>query len=291
MPASVNRTIALCAGQEYAPFLVNGDAITIYGEGARVRAAPRGFGITARGSNIAIIGVSVSAATASEDLNTWLCMYDSCNFKNWSGRGGVGYGGGILLDHTTNAAVANATVSGGTIGVASWGGANNKIVNNNLSNLNGWGVLLIATNQNYIVGNTLNDVNRACITPDGDYLQSGCESSGLAAIRAQANIIASNHCERAANCFYAAGDGGHSSNNNKFFNNYCAAAANNCFEVTFSQGNQFDYNTATEKCDYPFWISGSRVSIGTHNKWNCSHSANKAFDDSRQATNAPTQME
>ncbi len=196
-----------------------------------------------------------------------------------------------MLDHTTNASVVNSTVSGGTIGVASVGGSNNNIVNNNLSNLNGWGVLLISTNHEYIVANTLNHVTRACTDPDGNYLQSGCESSGLAAIQVQANLFASNHCEESANCYYASGDGGYSSNNNKFFNNYCAGASANCFEVTFSQGNQFDYNVATNQCVYPFWIGGSSVQFGSHNQWNCKFSADKAFRESQQNTKPATDIQ
>ncbi len=295
MPAVVNYPIVLCPHQEYGPFSVAGENITIYGDSsATVHGKPRGFAITVSGTNITLYNVHVTGETDRGDLNSWLCMYDACSFKNWTGRGGVAYGGGILLDHTTNASVISATASGGTIGVASYGGSGNKIVNNNLSNLNGWGIFLLFAKENYVVGNTLNNTNRACLDPEGNYVQSGCESAGLMSIRSEGNLVVSNHCEHGANCYYAPGNGGYPSNNNKFFNNYCAAAGNNCFEVTFSEGNRFDYNTAVpdpntkDPCDYAFWISGSVVKFGPHNNWSCKHNSDQALYDSRRGTEITT---
>ncbi len=81
MPAVVNQTVSLCPGQQYRPFTLKGDNITLYADranGALVRASPHGFGITATGTNISIVGATVVAATDPADLNTWLCMYDAC---------------------------------------------------------------------------------------------------------------------------------------------------------------------------------------------------------------------
>ncbi len=299
LPAVVDRTMALCPNQVYPPFRVKGNNITIYGDPggtARIYARGRGFGITVNGSNITITGVHIEAETNPADLKTWLCLYDNCGFKTGPVRGGIGYGGGILLDNTTNATVVSSTVSKGTIGVAVMRGSNNKIAKSNLSNLNGWGALLLFTKGNALVGNTLNHVTRDCVGPDGDYIQAGCESAGIAAIQAEANLFVDNHCEHSSNCIYASGDGGYGSNNNKFFNNYCAASPNNCFEVTFSSGNRFDYNVATsdlntgDKCIYPFWIGGSTVEFGPHNTWNCKFSAEQAFKDSKAGANVSTDM-
>ncbi len=300
MPSVVNHSIALCPGQQYAPFRVQGENITIYGDSAGtavVRAPPRGYGITASGNNIAIIAVHVAAATDPGDLNTWLCLYDGCGYKGAPPHGALGYGGGILLDNATNSGVASTVVSGGTTGVAVSHGSNNVLLNNNLSELNGWGILLLYTANNYFVGNTTNHVNRPCTDPDGNYLQSGCESSGIAAIQVNNSLFYNNHCERSGNCIYASGVGGFSSNNNQFFNNYCAGASANCYEVTFSQGNRFDYNMATtandtgDLCIYPFWIGGSIVKFGPHNSWNCKFSAQYSLNQSQKDTNAPTNIE
>ena len=297
MPAVVTQTIALCANQVYPPFGVNGNNITIYGDSlgsALIHAPSRSFGLTVNGSNITIAGVHIDADTDSSDLNTWLCLYENCSFKRWESQGALSYGGGILLDHTTNVAVISSTVSSGAIGVASVHGAGNKIMNNNLSNLNGWGAFLFYSDYNAVVGNTLNNVIRSCMGPDGRTFTSGCESAGVAAVRANSNFFVNNHCEHSSNCIYASGELGYSSNDNKFFDNYCAASPHNCYEITFSDGNQLDYNVATsdpdtgDKCTYPFWISGSTVNFGPHNTWDCKYSAQQALIDSQHATQAST---
>ncbi|MGB8648852.1 MAG: right-handed parallel beta-helix repeat-containing protein [Anaerolineae bacterium] len=300
MPAVVDHTIVLCRGQQYAPFRVQGDTITIYSDSggtAVVQGPPRGFAITATGNNIAIVGVHIAAATDPGDLNSWLCLYDACGYQGAPPHGAIGYGGGILLDNATNSAVTSAVVSGGTTGVVVSHGSNNILFNNNFSELNGWGILLLYTANNYLVANTTNHVNRACTDPGGNYLQSGCESSGIAAIQASSSLFFNNHCERSGNCIYASGVGGFASNNNQFFNNYCAGASANCYEVTFSQGNRFDYNVATtdpntgDVCIYPFWIGGSTVQFGSHNQWNCKFSAQFSLNQSQKDTNIPTNIQ
>lgn len=297
MPAVVDRTIALCPDQVYSPFKVNGNNLTIYGDPggtARIRAPARAFGITVNGSNITITGVNVEAETDPADLDTWLCLYENCNYKGKPVHGAFYYGGGILLDHTTNVAVVSSTVSKGVIGVASIHGSSNKIVNNNLSHLNGWGTFLYFTDQNAVVGNTMNNVTRGCMGPDGKTFTTGCESAGIAAIRAETNLIVENRCEHSSNCIYASGEGGYSSNNNKIFKNFCAASPHNCYEITFSAGNKVDFNVATsdpktgDKCLYPFWISGSNVDFGQNNTWNCKFTATQALIDSQHATGAST---
>lgn len=297
LPAVVDHTISLCANQEYPPIRVNGNNLTIYGDPAGtalIRAPGRTFGITVNGSNITIAGVHVDADVDPDDLNIWLCLYDNCTFKGIQRLGGRTYGGGILLDGTTNVSVISSTVSSGVIGVASVHGSNNKIVNNNLSNLNGWGAYLFYSDNSVVLGNALNDITRSCMGPDGASFTSGCESAGIAVIRSETNLFVNNHCERSSDCIYASGDGGYSSNDNKFLNNYCAASPHNCYEITFSTGNRFDYNVATSDpgtgapCTYPFWISGSAVDLGPHNIWDCKLSAQQAFNDSQRATEITT---
>ena len=301
MPAQIKSSILLCPNQNYAPFRVTGNNLTVFGDStALVQGTPRGFGITVTGSNVAIVGVRVAAVTHPADMNTWLCLFEACSYdtmyQKGTVRGGIGYGGGILLQDNSNASVINSVVWGGTIGVASVRSTNNKIVGSNLSNANGWGVYLMQTENSYVVNNTLDDVNRGCVGPDGFFYQSGCESAGLACAGCQHSIIVSNTCARAGNCYYADGLGGMPSNANKFFNNYCAAANNNCFEVTYTQDNQFDYNTATAdeatglNCAYPFWISGSIVQFGKNNTWACTNSQKRAEEESKNGTLEPTEI-
>ena len=301
MPQNVTRSMLLCPNQVYSPFRVTGSNLTVYGDAtAIVQGAPRGFGITVTGNNVTIVGVRVAANTHPADLNKWLCLFEACTYntmyQNETVRGGIGYGGGILLQNNSNSSVIGSAVWGGTIGVASFRSHNNKIVNNNLSNLNGWGAYLMFTENNFVANNTFDDVNRGCVGPDGFYYGSGCESAGFACIGCQNSIIVSNTCARAGNCYYATGDGGLASIANKFFTNHCAAASNNCFEITFSQGNQFDYNVATadpatgQQCNYPFWIAGSIVEFGKHNDWACTRPQKRAEEESKSSTPQPTEI-
>jgi parallel beta-helix repeat protein len=301
MPGNVTRSILLCPNQLYAPFRVTGSNLTVYGDPtALVQGPPRGFGITVTGNNVSIVGVRVAATTHPADVNKWLCLFEACTYntmyQNETVRGGIGYGGGILLKDNANSAVIHSIVWGGTIGVASVRGHNNRIIGNTLSNLNGWGAYLMFTRRNFVVGNTFDDVNRGCVGPDGFYYGSGCESAGFACVGCQDSVVVSNTCARAGNCYYATGDGGLPSNANKFYNNHCAAASNNCFEITFSQANKFDYNVATsdpntgQQCAYPFWIAGSIVEFGKHNDWACTRGQKRAEEESKSATPLPTEI-
>lgn len=299
MPPEVTTTIMLCAGQVYAPFVVKGNNLTIYGDPdktALVKGEPRRYAITVIGTNVSIVGVHVEGATHPADLDRWLCLYPSCPFEPPEVGGALGYGGGILLKNTANAVVYDSQFNGGTVGVVSDRGYSNKLVNNTFSDLNGWGALLMRTRSDYVVGNKFARINRGCIGLDNVYHPTGCESAGLAITHSTGTVVVDNHCRVTSNCYYANGDGGYGSKDLKFYNNHCAAARNNCFEVTFSTGGEFDYNTATydaeagESCDYPFWIGGSTVYFGEHNSWNCVHDYETALNDSRNGANQPTDL-
>ena len=292
MPAIVSENILLCAGQTYAPFEIQGNNITLYGDAQRtalVKGEARRFAITVQGTNISIVGVHVEGATHDDDMNDWLCLYPRC-FHTPEIGGAQGYGGGILLNNTSNAAVLDSQFNGGTAGIFSLRGFGNKIFRNSFSDLNGWGVMLMQTRGEYVVANTFRRINRGCDGLDNVYHANGCESSGLAMTKVNNTLVYENTCRRVSNCYYANGDGGYGSANIKFFNNQCAGAKNNCFEVTFGLGHEFDYNTAVydadygDQCDYPFWIGGSTAYFGANNQWNCLHDYDTALNDARTKT-------
>lgn len=297
MPPIVTVTTLLCSGQTYAPFEIQANNITLYGDAektALVLGAPRRFAITAQGANLSIVGVRVEGATHVNDLEQWLCLYPRCHFTPEIG-GAQGYGGGILLNNTSNAAVLDSQFSGGTTGIFVTRGSSNKIFNNTFADHNGWGVLLMQTRDEYVAGNAFARINRSCTGLDNVYHANGCESSALAMTNVQNILVYNNTCRRVSNCYYANGDGGYGSSNIKFYNNQCAGAKNNCFEVTFGLGHEFDYNTAVydadfgDNCDYPFWIGGSTAYFGPHNDWNCLHDYDTALNDARTNANTVTE--
>ncbi len=298
---TINRSIKLCPGQVYPPLDISGDNIALYADDAHsavVTSSGRQFAITMEGSNNWIEGVTIQASADPRDAGAWLCLYDECQFATrpvtTTVRGGVQYGGGILLKGS-NTTIHRVTVRGGTIGIATVDGHANNIIENQLSDLNGWGSFNLGSTASYFVGNTWSRDNHGCTTPDGRKFQHGCETSGWVCLSCVANLAAYNACELSSNCFYMSGDRGLTSSDNNFFSNYCAGATDNCFEVTFSFGNIFRDNIATVEsktdtvCNYPFWIGGS-IAYFANNAWECRVSEDDAFNQSRDSTTIATNI-
>jgi hypothetical protein len=298
---TINRSLKLCPGQVYPPLEISGDHIALFTDDAHsavVRSSGRQFAITMEGSNNWVEGVTIQASADPRDAGAWLCLYDECQFATrpvtTTVRGGIQYGGGILLKGS-NTTIHRVTVHGGTMGIATVNGHANNIIENQLSDLNGWGSFNLGSTDSYFVGNTWSRDNHGCTTPDGRTFQHGCETAGWVCLGCIANLAAYNTCELSANCFYMDGSRGLASSDNNFFSNYCAGATDNCFEVTFSFGNIFRDNIATVEaktdtvCNYPFWIGGS-IAYFANNIWECRVSEDDAFNQSRDSTTVATNI-
>ncbi len=278
----VTRSVKLCAGQMYRPFTVVGNNIAIVGDTnrtAKIASSGRAYGITVRGSNVLLSGVNLVGATAASDLGSWLCLYEQCLYKNPPIAGGANYGGGILLEGSNNT-VLNSTITGGVIGIATLNGRGNKLINNKITNLSGWGIFAVAPNNSAFVGNTIQDINRSCTDPGENFFAAGCESAGMLLMGADTNIIANNFCARSGNCFYLNGEGGRLNNFNKLYGNVCSAPSFNCFEITDAQGIEFDNNSATlspentSGCE--IWLVRAKIIAGKNNQVpQCNHRGSK----------------
>ncbi len=301
LPAVINASTKLCPNEIYPPLRISGNNIGLFTDAARtaiVTSAGRQYAITVEGNSNWIEGVVVQARADTKDLGAWLCLYDECLFPTrpvtTTVRGGTGYGGGILL-RGSNSTVHGVTVKGGTIGVATVDGRNNFIIDNQLSDLNGWGSYNVNSVATYYVGNTLDRDNHGCTMPDGRKLLHGCETAGWVCLNCQANWIVRNHCELSGNCYYMSGERGLASNDNRLVANYCAGATDNCFEITFGQRNVLQDNVSTVEpdtdapCKYPFWIGGSVVYF-KGNSWECSVDADDAFSEARDSTIVATNI-
>ncbi len=288
MPDTVNTSVKLCAGQVYRPFTISGDNIGVFGEpSAVIHTQGRAFGIVAEGNRILIRNVLIRAGTEASDASTMLCLYPEC--------GGASYGGGVLV-HASNTTVMDSDIAGGVAGVAAEHVNGLKLINNHLDNSSGWGSYNYAVEQSDFVGNSWSNDNRSCTAPSGSFFSSGCESAGWVCIACQKNVIALNTCTNSGNCFYMNGENNLTSNYNRFHHNECRASPNNCFEVTFSVGNEFVQNIARDDpatgtaCKYPFWVGGSQV-IFAGNTWNCSIGADVALQQATASTGVPTGIE
>jgi Right handed beta helix region len=274
----VTRSVRLCAGQVYRPFTIMGNDISIVEDAthtATIQAAGRTYGITVLGGNVLISGVHITGATAAADMGNWLCLYEQCLYKNPPIAGGANYGGGILLEGSNNT-VMNSQVSGGVVGIATLNGHGNKLLSNQLTALSGWGIFGVGADNSAFVGNTLQDINRACADPSGVFYSGGCESAGMLLMGADTNIIANNVCARSGNCYYLNGEGGRLNNFNKLYGNYCAAPSFNCFEITDARGIEFDNNTATlspeDTAGCEIWLVRAQILSGRNNRVpQCNH--------------------
>ncbi len=295
----VSHSLKLCPNEIYPPIHLVGNNLAVYADDAHsaiITSAGRQFALTLDGSYNFVEGVTIQAHADAADVGAWLCQYDECIFPTQPRRtvlnGGIVYGGGILLrgSHTT---IHGVTVHGGTIGIATVNGTGNNLLDNQLNDLNGWGVFNVSSTSSNFVGNTLNRNNHACTTPDGYKFLHGCETAGWVCLGCSGNLIARNHCESSANCFYMSGERGLGSHNNKLIANYCAGATDHCFELTFSRGNLLQDNVTTADpntggiCNYPFWIGGSSVYF-KNNLWQCAVSVDDALARATASTSIPT---
>jgi hypothetical protein len=299
LPPVIYSSIKLCPNEGYPPLRVVGSGIGVFGDDAHtaiISAGGRQYALTVEGSGNIVDGVIIQASADAADLGAWLCQYEQCVFEVGTRRvelnGGVLYGGGILLKGS-NSVIRGVTVRGGTIGVATVDGRGNLLLDNDLSELNGWGMYNWSSNSSYFVNNKLNRENHACTTPDGYKFLHGCETAGWVCLACQNNVVAQNQCEGSANCYYMSGERGLASNNNRFVANYCGGATDNCFEITFSKGNVLRDNVTGPDpltgaaCKYPFWMGGSAIVFGS-NLWHCAFSADESIARATASTPAAT---
>lgn len=299
LPPIINTSLKLCPNEIYPPLHLVGNKLGLFGDDAHsaiLNAAGRQFALVMEGNGNWLDGVVIQSAPDAADNGAFLCQYDECEFPTQPDKtiikGGLGYGGGVLLLGANNL-VHDVTVRGGTIGIATVDGYNNTLVENNLSDLNGWGSFNIRSANSVYVGNQFNRDNHGCTTPDGNKFEHGCETAGWVCLQCNNNLVLRNHCEASGNCYYMSGERGLASNNNRFVENYCAASPNNCFELTFSRGNILQDNVTTAHpqtgaaCKYPFWIGGSTVYFGK-NTWGCTISPQDSIGDAIKSTSVPT---
>jgi hypothetical protein len=272
--------------------LLRGDGIGVFGSaGAIIRSSGRGFGIIVEGARAVIQNVTIRATADGADAGVYLCLYPNCGER----IGGVHYGGGILV-RGSDTTIMGVDISGGVSGISAERVRGLKLINNRLDNSSGWGSYNHLVDESYFVGNSWSNDNRSCTAPDGIYLPTGCESAGWVCIACHKNIIASNTCTNSGDCYYINGEGNLQSNNNRFHRNECRASPHNCFEVTFSLGNEFVENIARADpdsgvgCKYPFWVGGSSV-IFARNKWSCTIGPETALRHATDSTSVPTSIE
>jgi parallel beta-helix repeat protein len=223
-----------------------------------------GYGIVDKGySNVTIRHMTISnyyygmrfeSATGLllENNTIWKNKGESTGFLDINRPLASAYGGGILFNAVSNSTVRNNTLTNQNSGMDVYFGTKNTINNNNGSTNSAWGVRLYASTYNNIYSNQLHHVNRCNNT--------GCDSAGILLVYgANNNTVTGNNLTYSGDGFFIGNENGKPSNDNVIEGNDASYSPNNAFEATFSTGNVFKSNTATNS-NYGFWLGFSHDS-------------------------------
>jgi parallel beta-helix repeat protein len=199
---------------------------------------------------------------------------------------GETYGGGILLRNVSNSVVQGNKLYNQSTGLEMIGGSNNQVLNNqtslgpagNESQQNScWGIRLEGSTDNLIRGNVADYVNRerypctcdycgACRPPaTGTSCLAPGDSAGVLLVKgSHRNRVVSNSFTNSGDGFFIGNRFEWASNDNYVYGNDGSYAPANAFEATFSHGNLFENNFASNS-NYGFWLGYSYRSRITRN--------------------------
>jgi parallel beta-helix repeat protein len=243
-----------------------------------------GGGMTLNGGNSSGIGIAVDGRSNVTVRNFTLTKFDhairavSCDgiriesnvmFAN----GGTGeqfydinraftgaYGGGILARQSTNGLFRDNTGSDQNVGLDLYESSGNQILDNDFSDNLGWGIRLYGSSSNTIMGNRADHVH-GC-------RGSNCSARDTAGILlvfgSHQNTIHGNSFVDGGDGFFIGNENGLPSNDNLVEDNDCSAAIHNAIEATFSRGNVFRGNTASNSA-FGFWLGFSHDSTVENN--------------------------
>jgi parallel beta-helix repeat protein len=170
------------------------------------------------------------------------------------------YGGGILVNKTTNSIFDNNAGSGQNVGIDMYESSGNEITNNDFSDNFGWGIRLYASTSNTVSSNRADHVH-GC---RGAFCSARDTAGILLVYGSHGNTISGNSIIDGGDGFFIGNEHGLPSNNNIIENNDCRYAIHNAIEATFSEGNVFRGNIASNS-DYGFWLGFSHHSTVENN--------------------------
>ncbi len=197
------------------------------------------------------------------------------------------YGGGIIFRNVSDSVVQNNTLYNQSTGLEMIDSRNNRVLNNKTSlgpagneaqQNSCWGIRLQGSTNNLVRGNVADYVNRerypctpqcqaaqicgACIAPaTGTCLIPGDSAGILLVSGSHNNQVVSNSFTNSGDGFFLGNLFSRASNDNYVYGNDGSYAPANAFEATFSRGNVFENNEASNS-NYGFWLGysyGSRI--------------------------------
>ncbi len=192
----------------------------------------------------------LKSTRVAEAESDWMSFHDNENGE-W-----LRYGTAAYLDNCKNAIVRNCVIRQGQNALLLVNCKDGKFYNNKFRFNSGLGIGLYRSSNNLIFNNLL-DWN---IRGFSYGVYNRCQDSAgvLAYEQSSNNTIACNSATHsgdgvfiwAGNQTIESGEGG--CTDNKIWANDCSFASNNGIEITFSKGNQVQWNKM-EECDYGIW--------------------------------------
>ncbi len=193
------------------------------------------------------------------------------------------YGGGILLERTTNSTIQGNDLQHQMNGLLTYACNNLSVRENNASYCSGWGFHLYQTSHSIFEDNRADYCCRWEPRPDasGDIRRGhmGADAAGfLIVYNSSNNIFRRNLARLGGDGFFLAGlcpipvhqgSGFEPApcNDNLFEENDGSWSPNIAFEATFSSGNVYRNNHANH-CNYGFWLGFSRDNVIENNQIN-----------------------
>lgn len=175
------------------------------------------------------------------------------------------YGGGVLFKHVRHSTVSNNTLTNQSTGVELIDSDRNNVLGNTISSAGGesvqnscFGVRLESSDENLLRGNIADYVDRV------RYGFSSGDSAGFLLSASHHNRIVSNSFTHGGDGFFIGNSCQTASNFNYVYGNDASDSPNNAFECTFSDGNVFDNNIASNS-HYGFWLGFSYNTRVTNN--------------------------
>jgi parallel beta-helix repeat protein len=162
-------------------------------------------------------------------------------------------GGGVLLHRVSDSVVRRNVARGQDVGINLYGSHRILMASNDVSHNTAWGIRLFASCDNRIERNQAHHVNRCGGT--------GCDAAGiLLTSGSHRNAVVGNDLRYSGDGFFLGNQFSPPSNENLVEGNDGSYSPNNAFEATFSIGNVFRNNIATQS-NYGFWLGFSRRTI------------------------------
>lgn len=166
----------------------------------------------------------------------------------------IAYGGGLLFNYCNGCLVKNSTMQNQTVGADWYNVTNSTFIDSNASWNKVFGLHLYASSDNLIKRNQIHHNSPIC---DETTCWGTNDSAGLLlVVGSHRNKIFANDLRYSGDGFFIGNEGGTPSNNNILIGNDGSFSPANAFETTFSDGNYYEGNYATNS-SFGFWLGFS----------------------------------